>query len=175
MEALQYPIGRFQKKPKITESERLDCILQIAEAPENLRESVSGLSSEQLDTPYRPSGWTVRQVVHHLPDSHMNAYVRMKLAITESQPRITPYNEKLWAELHDVKTVPVDTSLTLLGALHERWVTLLRSLSPGDFEKTLLHPEHGVINNDFLLQLYGWHGRHHVAHITSLRQRMGWK
>ncbi|MBM2839847.1 MAG: putative metal-dependent hydrolase [Bacteroidetes bacterium] len=175
MTDLQYPVGKLQLKPSPTSDERLDLIQQIAEAPVHLRKAVAGLSAEQLDTPYRPGGWTVRQVAHHLPDSHLNAYVRMKLALTESQPTIKPYNEKLWAELHDVKTAPVETSLTLLESLHERWVLLLRSLAPEDFLKTMLHPENGVINLDFIVQMYSWHGRHHVAHITALRQRMGWK
>jgi hypothetical protein len=172
---LQYPVGKFQKKPTITNDERRDLINQIAEAPGHLRKAVAGLSVAQLDTPYRPDGWTVRQVAHHLPDSHLNAYVRTKLALTESQPTIKPYNEKLWAELHDVKAAPVEVSLTLLESLHERWVFLLRSLAPNDFLKTMMHPEHGVINLDFIVQMYAWHGRHHVAHITSLRRRMGWK
>lgn len=174
MADLQYPVGKMQRKPVLTDAERPVLIQQIADAPAHLRKAVAALSDEQLDTPYRPGGWTVRQVVHHVPDSHMNAYVRVKLALTESQPTIKPYNEKSWAELLDGRTGSVESSLALLEALHQRWVMLLGSLSPNDFFRTLLHPEHGTINVDFLLQLYAWHGRHHVAHITSLRERMGW-
>lgn len=138
-----------------------------------LRAAVEGLTEAQLDTPYRPGGWTVRQVVHHVPDSHLNAYIRMKLALTEDGPTIKPYDENLWAELSDSR-MPVDASLSLMDALHRRWVTVLRSLQPADFARTFLHPEAGVVSLDRLIALYAWHGRHHVAHITSLRQRMGW-
>jgi uncharacterized damage-inducible protein DinB len=130
---------------------------------------------EQLDTPYRPEGWTVRQVVHHLPDSHFNAYVRMKLAMTEQQPTIKPYEQQLWAELSDAKTAPIEMSLTLFESLHKRWVLFLQSLKSSDFARTINHPESGVMNLDRILQLYAWHGRHHTAQITSLRERMGWK
>lgn len=170
----QYPIGKLQRKAKLSNDDRLDLIQQVAEAPSYLRNAVKGLSPAQLDTPYRSGGWTIRQVVHHLPDSHMNAYVRMKLAATESQPSIKPYNEKLWAELSDAKTSVVEPSLTLLESLHERWVVFLRSLGTDDFLRMLMHPEHGLISIDFLLELYAWHGRHHVAQITGLRERMGW-
>lgn len=175
MTDFQYPIGKLERKTALTGDERLELIRHIADLPANMRRAVAGLSTQQLDTPYRPGGWTVRQVVHHVPDSHMNAYIRMKLALTESQPRINTYNEKLWAEFHDVMTAPVEASLTLLESLHQRWVLLLRSLGPADFARTLMHPEQGVITVDFLVNLYGWHGRHHVAHITSLRDRMEWK
>jgi hypothetical protein len=175
MADLQYPIGKLERKTVLKDVERLELILQIAHAPANMRKAVAGLSTQQLDTPYRQDGWTVRQVVHHVADSHMNAYIRMKLALTESQPTIKAYNETLWAELFDVKTVPVEASLVLLESLHERWVALLRSLCPNDFARTLMHPVQGVITVDFLVNLYGWHGRHHVAHITSLKDRMGWK
>ncbi len=175
MTDLQYPIGKLERKSTLTQDERRDIIRQIGETPAHLRKAVAGLTPDQLETPYRPGGWTVRQVVHHVPDSHLNAYVRIKLALTESQPTVKPYDEKRWAELYDVKVTPVEVSLSLLESLHERWIILLRSLASDDFLRTLMHPEHGVITVDFLLQLYGWHGRHHVAHITSLRQRMGWK
>ncbi len=175
MTDLQYPIGKLERKSTLTQDERRDIIRQIGETPAHLRKAVAGLTPDQLETPYRPGGWTVRQVVHHVPDSHLNAYVRIKLALTESQPTVKPYDEKRWAELYDVKVTPVEVSLSLLESLHERWIILLRSLAPDDFLRTLMHPEHGVITVDFLLQLYGWHGRHHVAHITSLRERMGWK
>jgi hypothetical protein len=175
MADFQYPIGKLERKNELTEGERKAMIQQIADAPANLRKALAGLTDQQRDTPYRPGGWTVRQVVHHVADSHMNAYIRVKLALTESQPSIKPYNEKLWAELFDVKAAPVETSLRLLESLHERWVLLLRSLDPADFARTLMHPEMGVMTVDFIVNLYSWHGRHHGAHITSLRDRMGWK
>lgn len=170
----QYPIGKLQRKASLSGDDRLGLVQQIDDAPSRLREAVADLSSEQLDTPYRPGGWTVRQVVHHLSDSHMNAYVRMKLAVTESQPAIKPYSEKLWAELSDARTFAVEPSLALLESLHQRWVAFLTSLRPEDFLRTLMHPEHGIISIDFLLQLYAWHGRHHVAQITALKERMSW-
>jgi len=139
-----------------------------------LREAVQNLGQEQLDTPYRPGGWTIRQVVHHLPDSHLNAYTRFKLGITEQQPTIKPYEEHLWAELVDAKSSPIEPSLTMLESLHNRWVIFLRSLSAADYARTINHPASGIMNLDRLLQLYAWHGRHHVAHITALRERMGW-
>lgn len=175
MNDVQYPIGKFQRKSQLTESERSDLIQEISETPANLRKTVHGLLENEVDTPYRPGGWTVRQVVHHLPDSHMNAYIRMKLALTETQPLIKPYNQSLWAELHDGKGGPIEASLTLLESLHQRWVLLMKSLQPKDFLKTMSHPEQGIINIDFLVQLYGWHGRHHVAQIMTLRERQGWK
>lgn len=171
---LRYPIGKFSPKPEITHAERQELIRQIAETPAKLREAIKGLNDQQLDTPYRQEGWTVRQVVHHLPDSHMNSYVRFKLTMTEQQPTIKPYEEHLWAELPEAKSAPIEISLKLLESLHERWVLFLRNLKPEDFARTLNHPESGVMNLDRLLQLYAWHGRHHVAHITSLRERMGW-
>ncbi len=172
---LRYPIGKFSKSEKVRDEDRQVLIQQIADAPANLRKAVDGLSDGQLDTPYRPGGWTLRQVVHHLPDSHMNAYVRLKLAVTEHEPTIKPFEERLWAELHDARTAPIETSLLLLDSLHKRWVLFFRSLSQVDFTRTFFHPESGVMTVDHLLQLYAWHGRHHVAHISSLRQRMGWK
>jgi uncharacterized damage-inducible protein DinB len=135
---------------------------------------VKGLTDAQLDTPYRPQGWTVRQVVHHLSDSHLNAYVRFKLAITEEEPTIKTYEEKLWSELDDARTAPIEMSLALLEALHKRWVLFLKSLTPSNFARKFRHPELGIMNLDALLRLYAWHGRHHVAHISSLRERMGW-
>jgi len=135
---------------------------------------VSGLSGTQLDTPYRPGGWTVRQVVHHVPESHMNAYVRLKLALTENEPTVKPYDENLWSHLPDVRDTPIEVSFTLLEALHRRWDILLRLIQPPDFARRLRHPEAGVMTVDNLVHHYAWHGRHHVAHITSLRQREGW-
>jgi uncharacterized damage-inducible protein DinB len=139
-----------------------------------MRTAVQGLSDEQLNTPYRPEGWTVRQVVHHVPESHLNSYIRFKLAITEDEPTIKPYFEDRWAKLDDANTAPVELSLNLLDALHERWVWFLRSLKEGDFQRTFRHPEMGTVSLDKNIALYAWHGRHHVAHVTSLRERMGW-
>ena len=172
---LRYPIGKFDGKRALSEAERAACIQQIAEAPARVRDAVEGLTDEQFDTPYRPEGWTVRQVVHHLSDSHLNAYVRFKLGLTEDQPAIKTYDQKLWADLADSKTTRAETSVVLLEALHQRWVTLLGSMSAADFARTLNHPEHGLVPLDYMLALYAWHGRHHVAHITSLRERMGWR
>lgn len=170
----RYPVGEFKRKESITESERQELIQHIADAPAKLRSAVRGLTREQLDTQYREGGWTVRQIVHHLPDSHMNAYIRFKLTMTEDQPTIKPYKQQVWAELHDAKTAPVEYSLSLLESLHERWVMFLLSLKPSDFARTLNHPESGVQHLDSVLQLYAWHSRHHVAQITSLRERMRW-
>jgi DinB family protein len=172
---LRYPVGRFDINEEITEQDRLRLVEQIAETPARMREAVEGLSAEQLDTPYRPEGWTVRQVAHHVPDSHLNAYIRTKLALTEDEPTIKPYKEDRWAELADTIQTPVEVSLVLLDALHKRWVTLLGSLEPEDFARRLRHPELGLLTIEQIVSLYGWHGRHHVAHVTSLRERMGWK
>jgi uncharacterized damage-inducible protein DinB len=140
-----------------------------------LRAAVTGLTDAQLDTPYRPGGWTVRQVVHHVPDSHMNAYTRFKLALTEDVPTIKPYDEAKWAELDDSKSKMVEHSLALLEALHARWVFLLERLKPADFDRKLNHPEWDApMTLDMLLALYAWHGKHHVAHVTELRKRSGW-
>jgi uncharacterized damage-inducible protein DinB len=171
----RYPIGRAEMEKELSPERRRELIDQIEETPARLREAVTGLNAEQLDTPYRPGGWTVRQLVHHVPDSHMNAYVRFRLALTEDEPAIKTYEEARWAELPDSRSVPVDVSLTLLEALHRRWVALLRALPEADYQKTLKHPDWGTINLDELLGLYSWHGRHHVAHVVSLRERMGWR
>jgi hypothetical protein len=172
---LSYPIGKYEHKPTLTSSERETAIAQIAAAPKCLRDAVAGLSHQQFDTPYRPGGWTVRQVVHHVPDSHLNSYVRFKLALTENEPTIRPYDEALWAKLQDSRDTPVEVSLSLLESLHHRWEVLLRSLGPEDFSRRLRHPAHGLMTLDDMLGAYAWHGRHHVAHITSLRNREGWK
>jgi hypothetical protein len=175
MDDLRYPIGKFAFDGGSTERDREAWIADIAAAPAKLRDAVRGLSAQQLDTTYRPGGWTVRQVVHHVPDSHLNAYVRFKLALTEHAPTIKPYDEARWAELVDSRATPVETSLSLLDALHERWVILLRALGPADYARTFMHPEHGrAVSLEWTLALYAWHGRHHVAHITSLRERMHW-
>jgi hypothetical protein len=171
---LAYPIGTFVWDGPSSAADRARRIEEIAAAPAALRRAVAGLTDAQLDTPYRPGGWTVRQVAHHVPDSHVNAYVRFKLAVTEDLPTIKPYDEAAWAELGDVKAVPVATSLALLDALHERWVALLRSLGETDWARPFRHPDLGVVPLEKNLALYAWHGRHHVAHVTALRERMGW-
>ena len=170
----RFPTGKFHFNPEITPDLRRQCIAAIREAPAAMRAAVKGLSETQLNTPYRDGGWTVRQVVHHVPDSHMNAFIRFKLALTETNPTIKPYNEDAFAQLADVTRTPVETSLTLLDALHQRWVALLEAMGPDDFTRPLIHPEIGPITLDRLLQLYAWHGRHHVAHVTALRARDGW-
>jgi uncharacterized damage-inducible protein DinB len=172
---LQYPIGKFQRPAATTSQLRAQWISDIAAAPGRLRTSVAGLTDEQLDTPYRPEGWTVRQVVHHLADSHVNSYVRFRLALTEDQPSIKAYDEKLWAGLPDAEKAPVEISLRLLDSLHERWVLLLRQMSDADFARTFHHSEVGLIDLGTNLALYSWHCRHHEAHITSLLSRMGWE
>lgn len=176
---LQYPVGKFAWERNgegllSSEVERQRWLAEIEETPANLRAAVSGLSEAQIDTPYRPGGWSARQVVHHLADSHMNAYIRFRLALTENVPTIKPYDQELWANLTDARTAPVELSLTLLDSLHQRWVMLLRGLTPADYARTFNHPELGSVKLERYLALYAWHGRHHVAHITGLRQRSGW-
>jgi hypothetical protein len=171
---LRYPVGQFHCADDLTRDIIEDWITEIEKAPALLREAVKGLTEDQLDTPYRPGGWTVRQVVHHLADSHINSYIRFKLALTENNPTIRPYDEAKWAELVDSRQ-PVDISLLLLEALHVRWVILLRSLLPEDYERTFYHPDSGVMKVGVNIGLYAWHSRHHIAHITSLRDRLGWQ
>ncbi len=171
---LRYPVGDFSFSGKLAPDERAVLIDQIADTPERMRAAVHGLAREQLDTPYRPGGWTVRQVVHHVPESHMNSYIRFKLAMTEDAPTIKPYFEDRWAQLQDALDSPIEPSLDLLEALHRRWVWFLRSLKDEDFDRTFQHPELGVVSLNKNVALYAWHGRHHVAHITTLREREGW-
>lgn len=174
MDDLRYPLGPFTYSPDADATTRQADIESIAAAPARLREAVAGLNESQLDTPYRPGGWTVRQVVHHMADSHVNAYVRFRLAMTEEHPTVRPYDEKAWAELADARTAPLAPSLALLESLHHRWVRLLRSLSADDMRRTVFHPENGEMTVDHLLQSYGWHCRHHVAHVKALRARENW-
>ena len=173
MTDLRYPIGKFHFDGPPTEEQKKKFIDEISQAPANLRAAVRGLSDKQFDTPYRPDGWTVRQVAHHVPDSHLNAYVRFKLALTEEDPTIKPYAEDRWAQLADTQATPVEVSLAMLDSLHDRWVRLLRSLQPQDWKRSFRHPELGLVSLEKNLALYAWHGRHHVAHITSLRERNG--
>ena len=170
----RYPIGKFHFDGLQSEEQKSKLIDEIAQAPANLRAAVKDLSPQQLDTPYRDGGWTVRQVVHHIPDSHLNAYARFKLALTEETPTIKPYFEDRWAELADTKSTPIEVSLTLLESLHDRWVCLLRSLQLEDWKRSFRHPELGPVSLEKNLAIYAWHGRHHVAHVSELRKRMGW-
>jgi hypothetical protein len=175
MEDLRYPIGKFDRSQSShTPEERKKLIEGIAELPEQLKQAVTGLNGKQLDTPYREGGWTVRQVVHHIADSHMNAYVRYKLALTEENPTIKPYNEAAWAGLADSRVTPIDVSLALVDNLHARWVVVLRGLKAEDWERKVTHPENGAMSLDLMLGMYSWHGAHHVAHITGLRTRNQW-
>jgi uncharacterized damage-inducible protein DinB len=170
----RYPVGKFTFSGPPSEEQRSELIAAIEQTPKNLRAAVNGLSAQQLDTPYRDGGWTVRQVAHHVPDSHMNAYIRFKLGLTEDEPTIKPYEEDRWAKLADTQATPIEVSLALLDSLHDRWVRLLRSLSVDDWKRTFRHPEMGTMPLEKSLGLYAWHGKHHVAHVTELRKRMGW-
>lgn len=171
---LRYPIGRYAAPLQYDAVWRAARIDEMAALPAQLRAAVRGLSEAQLEAPYRPGGWTVRQVVHHVADSHLNMYLRLKWALTESTPTIKPYDEVSWAELPDTRLTPVDVSLTLVEALHDRCVRLLRAMHEGDFERRYVHPDSGEHPLNHMVGLYAWHGRHHVAHVTSLRDRMGW-
>jgi hypothetical protein len=171
---LKYPIGKFEKPHPPTGDQRKHTIEGIAGAPEHLRAAVKGLTEQQLDTPYRPGGWTVRQVVHHLADSHMNAYVRFRLGLTEVEPVVKPYDEKLWAELPDARTAPIEPSLAIMDAIHGRWVALMHETREIDYTRGIKHPERGLMTLDEQLAMYEWHARHHIAHITGLRKRMNW-
>jgi uncharacterized damage-inducible protein DinB len=174
-EDLRYPLGPFRFDRPLTQRDREACIARIAAAPAALRSALERLSPTQLDTPYRPGGWTVRQVAHHVPDSHLNGYTRFKLALTEERPAIKPYDETRWAQLPEARTAPVEVSLDLLDALHRRWVLLLERLRADDWALGYVHPGQGrEISLEEGLALYAWHGEHHTGHITSLRRRMGW-
>jgi uncharacterized damage-inducible protein DinB len=173
LDDLRYPVGHFKAAGPYSAPQRREHIESLRDLPARLRAAVEGLDDAQLDTPYREEGWTVRQVVHHVADSHLNSYVRFKLALTEYEPIIKPYDEGAWAELADNR-MPIDVSLTLIEALHRRWVALLESLTEKDFQKKFNHPERGAQDLSTTLALYAWHSRHHTAHITGLRARMGW-
>ena len=170
----RYPVGKFPSPKVITAADRTGWINEIEAAPAQLRAALAGLTAEQLDTPYREGGWTLRQVAHHVPDSHMNAFIRIKLALTETEPVIKPYDEAAWALLGDVAATPVETSLMLLEVLHNRWVVLLRGMSETDWQRCYVHPDMGKIALERALAIYAWHGRHHVAHVTELRKNKGW-
>jgi len=172
---LRYPVGRYLPPDHFSAEWRAARIAEMAALPGELRAAVRGLSDTQLDTPYRPGGWTVRQVVHHVPDSHLNMYLRLKWALTEATPTIKPYDEGAWAELPDVRLTPIDVSLALLEAVHDRGTRLLRAMRDADFERRYVHPESGEHTLNHMVGSYAWHGRHHVAHITTLRDRMGWR
>ena len=174
MDDLRFPVGKFHHEGSVNDQQKQAFLDEIEQTPAKLRAAVGGLSDSQLDTPYRPDGWTVRQVVHHVPDSHLNSYVRFKLALTEDEPTIKTYAEDRWAELSDTKATPIEVSLVLLESLHHRWVRLLRSLTPDEWKRRFRHPELGPMTLEKALALYAWHGRHHVAHITELRKRMSW-
>ena len=170
----RFPIGKFTWPENITEDDRRRWIQIIADTPADLEAAASGLTEDQLDTPYREDGWTLRQVIHHVPDSHMNSYVRFKLALTENEPTIKPYDEAAWALLADTTEVPIATSLCLLECLHERWVAVLRRMSPEDWNRSLVHPELGKVTLGKMAALYAWHGKHHVGHVAALRALKSW-
>ena len=174
MEDLRYPIGPFVFEGDVTDARRQEWITEIAQGPAKLRATVAGLTAPQLDTPYREGGWTLRQVVHHLADSHMNSYIRFKLALTEHEPTVKPYDEATWSELVDARTARTEISLELLESVTERWVMVLRAMSAADFDRAFIHPEGGRTTLAKALAMYAWHGKHHIAQIASLRQRQGW-
>ena len=167
----RFPIGEFKRPDRLSPAEREAAIARIEKTPATLRDALSGIAEAKLDSTYREGSWTLRQVVHHLADSHVNSYTRFRLALTEDHPRIKAYDEAKWAELEDARTMPVEVSLKLLDSLHARWVRLLRSLKPADFEKTIDHPENGTMSLDQLIAMYAWHGDHHIAHINLARKK----
>ena len=177
-EDLRYPLGKFEWVPPENEEQmarrRAHYIDVLAKLPGTFESALKGLTTEQLDTPYRPGGWTVRQLAHHVPDSHANAYIRFKLALTEYEPSIKTYKEDMWARLADTAQTPVEVSLQMLSTIHTRWVAILQAMDSSDFARTLRHPEIGVLDLNRMLALYAWHSAHHTAHVTSLRKRMGW-
>ena len=174
-EDLKYPIGKFQWEDNLSDERRKKLIDQIAELPAKFRDAVKGFDEKKFDTPYREGGWTVRQLVHHVADSHMNAYIRFKLAMTEDEPTIKTYEQQKWADTADSLQVGAEVSLGLIDGIHARLATLLRSMSAADYSRKFNHPEHGKMSLERLLGLYAWHGRHHTAHITELRRRSGWQ
>ncbi|MFN0121745.1 MAG: YfiT family bacillithiol transferase [Blastocatellia bacterium] len=174
MDELRYPIGDFQYDADSTPEKHREWVGVIARTPWKLRAVIAGMMDEQIRTPYRPGGWTVRQVIHHMADSHMNSFIRFKLALTEGNPTIKPYDEAAWAMLPDGRDAPIELSLKLLDVLHERWTILLESMKPEEFARTFHHPERGPMHLDMALQLYAWHSNHHIAHIAELKKRRNW-
>lgn len=173
-EALRYPIGRLQKQSEYSAAERRELIDRLAAQPAKLRAALHGLTDAQLDAPYRPGGWTIRQVVHHMADSHINAYIRVKLGITETKPTVKPYDQDAWVQLADIAGTSPDVSLAILDGVHARLVAVLRSLSDEQFRRVLHHPENGDMTIDDVLAMYAWHGDHHIGHVTGARERAGW-
>ena len=170
----RYPVGKFSFAEPLSDQQKASFLDDVEQTPARLKAAVQGLTQQQLDTPYRDGGWTVRQVVHHVPDSHMNSYIRFKLALTEEEPTIRTYFEERWAELPEAKSAPIELSLTLLESLHKRWNLMLRAITPAQWKRTLRHPEMGTMSLEKALAMYAWHGRHHVAHVTELRKAKGW-
>ena len=169
----RYPIGKYEPKP-YSQQQKEQWLNDLKFLPTDLEMAVTNLDEFQLDTPYREGGWTVKQLVHHVADSHANAYIRFKLGLTEDNPPVKPYNEKEWALLNDVQTVPINVSLTWLHAMHQRWVATIKDLTHEQWQRTVLHPQHNEISLWFLLGMYAWHGKHHTAHITTLREQNNW-
>ncbi|MBA3680819.1 MAG: putative metal-dependent hydrolase [Bacteroidetes bacterium] len=176
MEELKYPVGHYQKPKTFTKEVLTEALSVIEQFPKKIKKEVESLSDEQLDTPYRPDGWTIRQVVHHCADSHMNAFIRIKLALTENTPTIKPYAEALWAELSDTKKLPIQSSLSIIEGVHFRWTTLLKNMNASDFDRGFIHPEKGKeLSLHESTGMYAWHCNHHLAHITALKKRKGWQ
>lgn len=174
METFRYPIGKYIEQP-FSDNQLKEWLLDIEALPQHIEYAITNLDAQQLDTPYREGGWTVQQLVHHVADSHMNAYIRFKLGLTEDNPSIKPYDEKAWADMNDTKHIPINVSITLLYALHKRWYEIIKHISPEEWKRTVFHPEHKKeMTLWYLLGMYAWHSRHHVAHITALRGREGW-
>ena len=173
-EDLRFPIGKFNPPQEVPPEMREKFIQTIEELPEKFRQAVSGLNEEQIDMPYRPEGWTIRQLVHHVADSHINSFCRFKLGLSEEIPTIKPYDEALWAEMPDSKNAPINLSLNLIDGIHARWTMLLKSMTEEDFAREINHPERGTMSLNVLLALYDWHSRHHTAHVTNLRERNNW-
>ena len=171
---LRYPVGRASIERNPTDAQRLEWIQVLEALPAQMRSAVASLSDAQLDTPYRPDGWTIRQVVHHVPDSHMNAYIRFCLTLTEDVPRIRPYDQDAWAALPYSRTAPVDVSLRILESVHARWTTMMKQLTADEWKRTFEHPENGIQTLEHQLQIYAWHSRHHLAHVTGTIERSGW-